>query len=162
MLRNLAAISDSLAQCPASSAVLAAQAAAAATRATAARDAYVDMLLGRSFGVPLALLARLEALIGTGMGAEAVAFQAGLSRTDVRRALKEALGSRRAERGVQEAHARATKHLGRSGQLFQDTWLAAEGALLERYARLEALLERVYGDALSPSAAELEELFKTV
>jgi hypothetical protein len=125
----------------------------------------VDMLLHRSFGVPLAMLARLEALLGTGMGAEAVTFQAGLSRTDVRRALKEALGARRAERGLQEANARCIKHLGaggRAGALSADAWAAAQRALSARYARLEALVGQIYGDELVPSAAEMQELFKTV
>jgi len=112
-LRNVAAVAAALAPLGPASALTALM---KTTQAAAAQalDAYVDMLLGRSFGTPLALLARIEALLATGMGAESVAFQAGLSRTDVRRVLKEALGSRRAEKGVQEAHARAAKHLGRA------------------------------------------------
>jgi hypothetical protein len=162
-LRNVAAVVAALKPLGSGSSSLAPLVKSARATAAQALDAYVDMLLGRSFGAPLALLARIEALLATGMGAEAVAFQAGLSRTDVRRMLKEALGSRRAERGVQEAHARAAKHLGRAPPpLFEDAWAAAHATLLERYGRLETLVGQVYGDSLAPSASELEELFKTV
>ena len=161
-LRNVAAVAAAVTPLGATSS-LAPLVASTRAAAAQAQDAYVDMLLGRSFGAPLSLLARIEALLATGMGAEAVAFQAGLSRTDVRRLLKEALGSRRAERGLQEAHARAVKHLGRSPPpLFEQTWEEARAALLERYGRLETLVGQVYGDSLAPSASELEELFKTV
>lgn len=162
-LRNVAAVAAAVEPLDASAAALAPLVQSAQAAAAHAQDAYVDMLLGRSFGPPLALLARMEALLETGMGAESVAFQAGLSRTDVRRVLKDALGSRRAERGVQEAHARAAKHLGKSPPpLFEETWDAARAALLQRYGRLETLVGQVYGDALAPSASELQELFKTV
>lgn len=162
-LRNVAAVAAAVEPLDTSAAALAPLVKSAHAAAAHAQDAYVDMLLGRSFGPPLALLARIEALLETGMGAEAVAFQAGLSRTDVRRVLKDALGSRRAERGVQEAHARAVKHLGKAPPpLFEETWGAARAALLQRYGRLETLVGQVYGDALAPSASELQELFKTV
>ncbi len=127
-----------------------------------ARQGYVDDLISRSFGVPLELLARVDAALATGMAAEAVTFQPGLARTDVRRALKESLGARRAEKGVQEAHARCAKHFGKGSPLFDETWQAARETLLTRYARLEQLVSQLYGDALVPGAAELEELFATV
>jgi hypothetical protein len=125
-----------------------------------ARQGYADDLWLRTFPAPLELLGRIEGALATGMGPESVTFQAGLARSDARRVLKEALGTRRVEKGLQEAHARCAKHF--KGPLFQDTWHAAQGSLLQRYERLEELVLQVYGDALLPGASELEELFQAV
>jgi len=132
--------------------------------------AYTDDMLARSLPVPLDILARIESTLATGMAPDAVAFQAGLARTDVRRILKDALGNRKVEKAVQEVYARVAKHFrggpgsGAAAQpaLFDTAWHSVCETLLDKWGRLEEYMHRLYGDALAPSAAEMEDLLLNV
>jgi len=141
---------------------------AALAAAEEALESYSDELASRAgFAVPLELLSRMEAALEAGMEGEAVAVQAGLARSEVRRALRDALGARKAERGVAEAFGRCARHFpagpGKGGGAMQaEVWAAVRARLLQRYGRLEELVLELYGDALQPATAELAEAFKMV
>jgi hypothetical protein len=136
---------------------------AASEAAEAALEAYADDMLSRSLPVPLDILRRIEAALATGMAPDAVAFQAGLARSDVRRALKDALASPKADKAVQDVYARVAKHFrGVAGagrqELFDAAWQGVGGRLVECWARLEGYVGQLYNDSLAPSAAAMEDL----
>ena len=65
------------------------------------------------------------------------------------------------DKKLEAMYARVRKHLG-SPALVMRVWERLQGALLQRYRRLEEQLERCYpGMQLRPSPEELRELFKT-
>ena len=165
-LRHAAILAAVAASCDAASPALISATSAAVASSLAS---YGDALLRRSpaFGPVLALADAIDSALGAGLSPDAAALRPGLTKGEARKALKDALGARRAERGIADAHSRVVKHFGGSGggvppTLVADAWAAARGLLLERYARLEGNVAAMYGDAVQPGAGELEELFKTV
>ena len=168
-LRSYTAVADALSPLlrggsrPDTAAPLSEHLQAASQAAEAALEAYADDMLSRSLPVPLDLLRRVEAALATGMAPDAVAFQAGLARSDVRRALKEALGSPKAEKAVQDVYARVAKHFrevgaGGRGELFEAAWQGVGARLVDCWSRLEGYVGQLYNDALAPSAAAMEDL----
>eukprot|EP00249_Psilotum_nudum_P012124 c23592_g1_i1 orf=378-3053(+) len=120
---------------------------------------YINSIINYQFEKLFQFAQRVENLLYT-ITPEEVPFQLGLSKMDLRKVLKTSLSG--VEKSLQAMYKRMQKQL-TSEELLPSLWDKCKVDFLDKYEGLEALLAKCYStEALSPSASEMKELFKTV
>ncbi|CAM6085191.1 unnamed protein product [Calypogeia fissa] len=121
---------------------------------------YVNTVINSQFEKIFQFAQRVENLLYT-ITPEEVPFQINFSRADLRKTLNSSLKG--VEKSLKEMYKRMQRHLATSEELLPSLWEKCKEDFLDKYEGLEALLIKCYpAETLSPSSAEMKELFKTV
>eukprot|EP01018_Ginkgo_biloba_P032200 Gb_27212 [translate_table: standard] len=120
---------------------------------------YINSIINYQFEKLFQFAQKVENLMYT-ITPEEVPFQLGLSKMDLRKMLKSSLSG--VEKSLQTMYKRMQKNL-TSEELVPSLWDKCKADFLDKYESFEVLLAKCYpNETLSPSAAEMKELFKTI
>ncbi|KAJ7570158.1 hypothetical protein O6H91_01G108600 [Diphasiastrum complanatum] len=120
---------------------------------------YINSIINSQFEKLFQFAQRVENLLYT-ITPEEVPFQMGVSKNELRKVLKTNLSG--VERSLQVMYKRMQKGL-TSEELLPNLWDKCKLDFIDKYESFEALLAKCYAtETLSPSSAEMKELFKIV
>lgn len=124
-----------------------------------ARTRYINSIINYQFDKLFQFGQKVENLLYT-IQPEEVPFSLGLSKMDLRKVLKTSLSG--VDKSLQAMYKRMQKQV-TSDELLPSLWEKCKVDFLDKYEGLEALLAKCYpNETLSPSSAEMAELFKTI
>lgn len=120
---------------------------------------YTTSIINYQFDKLFQFAQKVENLMYT-ITPEEVPFQLGLSKMDLRKMLKSSLSG--VEKSLQTMYRKMQKNL-TSEELLPSLWDKCKADFLDKYESFEVLLTKCYpNEVLSPSSAEMRELFKTI
>uniref|UniRef100_A0A0D6QYJ6 Exocyst complex component Sec3 PIP2-binding N-terminal domain-containing protein n=1 Tax=Araucaria cunninghamii TaxID=56994 RepID=A0A0D6QYJ6_ARACU len=120
---------------------------------------YINSIINYQFDKLFQFAQKVENLMYT-ITPEEVPFQLGLSKMDLRKILKSSLSG--VEKSLQAMYKRMQKNL-TSEELLPSLWDKCKADFLDKYESFEVMLAKCYpNETLSPSFAEMKELFNTI
>lgn len=120
---------------------------------------YINSIINYQFEKLFQFAQKVENLMYT-ITPEEVPFQLGLSKMDLRKTLKSSLSG--VEKSLQAMYKRMQKNL-TSEELLPSLWDKCKADFLDKYESFEGMIAKCYpNETLSPSFAEMKDLFNTI